>query len=125
MSLRVDELRLRAREQQAVRFLHGVPADGSLTVILLSILHQAQLLTHHSGPLTASSIPPFSPFATRSERRGMVDLTLPPGWVLRELLRCAELEQRRSLIAVGQIALTSSSKAAGTRRFTVSSVPSS
>jgi hypothetical protein len=42
-----------------------------------------------------------------------------------ELLRCAESEQRRSLIAVGQIAMTSSSKAAETRRFTVSSAPSS
>jgi hypothetical protein len=44
---------------------------------------------------------------------------------LTELLRCAESEQRRSLIVVGQIAMTSSSKAAVTRRFTVSSAPSS
>jgi len=41
------------------------------------------------------------------------------------LLRCAMLGQAKSLILVGQIARVSSSKAARTRRFTVSSVPSS
>jgi hypothetical protein len=41
------------------------------------------------------------------------------------LLRCAESGQARSLIEVGQIAMTSSSRAARTRRFTVSSAPSS
>jgi hypothetical protein len=40
-------------------------------------------------------------------------------------LRCAELEQPRSLIEVGQITRASSSKAARIRRFTVSSAPSS
>jgi hypothetical protein len=40
-------------------------------------------------------------------------------------VRWAQSEQPRSLIEVGQIAMTSSSKAAGTRRFTVSSAPSS
>jgi hypothetical protein len=43
----------------------------------------------------------------------------------RALLRCARLGQARSLIPVGQIARVSSSKAAGTRTFTVSSTPSS
>jgi hypothetical protein len=41
------------------------------------------------------------------------------------LLRWAQLEQSRSLIEVGQIAMSSSSKAARTRRFAVSSAPSS
>jgi putative transposase len=41
------------------------------------------------------------------------------------LLHCAELEQPRSLIEVGQITRASSSKAARIRRFTVSSAPSS
>jgi hypothetical protein len=58
------------------------------------------------------------------DRRGLRSRgPLPPACGLPELLRCAELEQRRSLIAVGQIALTSSSKAAGTRRFTVRAHP--
>jgi hypothetical protein len=41
------------------------------------------------------------------------------------LLRCGKLGQVRSLIPVGQIARVSSSKAARTRKFTGSSVPSS
>jgi hypothetical protein len=45
--------------------------------------------------------------------------------IVLRLLRCAKPGQARSLIPVGQIARVSSSKAAGTRKFTDSSVPSS
>jgi hypothetical protein len=45
--------------------------------------------------------------------------------IRKGLMRCAEPVQARSLIEVGQIAMTSSSKAARTCRFTVSSTPSS
>jgi hypothetical protein len=46
-------------------------------------------------------------------------------WDGEALLHCAKLGQAGSLIRVGQIARVSSSKAAWTRRLTVSSVPSS
>jgi hypothetical protein len=51
---------------------------------------------------------------------------LPVGFqAMGGLLRCAESEQARFLIEVGQITRASSSKAARIRRFTVSSAPSS
>jgi hypothetical protein len=56
---------------------------------------------------------------------GMVMVTLLRFTAERELLGCVKLGEARSLIPVGQIARVSSSKTAGTRRFTVSSVPSS
>jgi hypothetical protein len=72
----------------------------------------------------------------RGRDRGSAGTGSCPGWAehrarhagtaaQRGLLRCAESGQVRSLIEVGQIAMTSSSRAARTRRFTVSSAPSS
>jgi hypothetical protein len=59
--------------------------------------------------------------------QGVLRRWVHPRWsgLQPALLRCARLGQARSLIPVGQIAKVSSSKAARTRRFTVSSTPSS
>jgi len=89
----------------------------------------------HPGATTKSSAAGSTPTTDSSDQSlpgpAGTNPTNPPQrstWPERRqrgLLRCAESEQSRLLIEVGQITRASSSKAARTRRFTVSSAPSS